>query len=283
MMLASKKNPIFLLLMLAVGCGIFVFYGVKGESSGHRLMVVSYNVGTLNGVKPSLGGIVDVIGKKGQPGLVLLQEVPDEASLVSIGGGLGLKYHVFGAYTAGGSGYGLGILSSRELVNSEMHLLRPNGHAILTAEMVMEGKRVLVCSVHLERVKAVEKKKDGFELPWGKAFQLLKTELISKTPRSMAVDEILSLPALKGPGETIIGGDFNAVPFSTAIRGMGRRYDDALWPTVDYFTGTYTMVKFPFRPRIDYLFHSGGVRVVSAGVIREGVGDHLPVWGEFGF
>ena len=147
----------------------------------------------------------------------------------------------------------------------------------------MEGKRVLVCSVHLERVKAVEKKKDGFELPWGKAFQLLKTELISKTPRSMAVDEILSLPALKGPGETIIGGDFNAVPFSTAIRGMGRRYDDALWPTVDYFTGTYTMVKFPFRPRIDYLFHSGGVRVVSAGVIREGVGDHLPVWGEFGF
>lgn len=105
----------------------------------------------------------------------------------------------------------------------------------------------------------------------------------SETSRSMAVDEILKLPALIGSGEAIIGGDFNTVPFSTAIQGMGRRYEDALWPTVDYFTGTYTMAKFPFRPRIDYVFHSGGVRVLSAGVIRAGGGDHFPVWGEIGF
>ena len=226
---------------------------------------------------------MDAIGKKGRPDLVLLQEVPDEGFLLGIGRGLELEHHIFGVYTAGGGGYGLGILSSRELVNAEMHLLKPHGHAVLTAEMGVEGKRLLVCSVHLERVGEVEKGKGGFELSWGTAFQILRTEMVSETPRSMAVDEILKLPALMGPGETIIGGDFNTVPFSTAIRGMGRRYGDALWPTVDYFTGTYTMVKFPFRPRIDYIFHSGGVKVDSAGVIQAGGGDHLPVWAEFGF
>ena len=208
--------------MLAAGCGIFAFYGVEGESRGHQLRVVSYNVGTLNGEKPSLGRIVAAIGQKGRPGLVLLQEVPDEAFLLSLGERLGLRHHAFGSYTSGGGGYGLGLLSERPLLNSDMHLLRPNGHAVLMAEMGMDGKRVLVCSVHLERVKSLEKKKDGFHLPWEQAFQILKTELISETPRSMAVDEILSLVALKEKDEVIIGGDFNTVPFSTAIRGMGR-------------------------------------------------------------
>jgi endonuclease/exonuclease/phosphatase family metal-dependent hydrolase len=278
MVLTSNKNPIFLLLMLVVGCGIFVFYGVKGESREHQLRVVSYNVGTFNGEKPALKRIVDAIGKEGRPGMVLLQEVLDKAFLLAVGERLGLRHHAFGAYTAGGGGYGLGLLSERPLLNPEMHLLKPNGHAVLMAEMGMDGKRVLVCSVHLERVKAVEKKKDGFYLPWEKAFKLLKTELISETPRSKAVAEILNLVALQEKDEDIIGGDFNTVPFSTAIRGMGRRYEDALWLTGDYFTGTYMLVMFPFKPRIDFIFHSVGIRVVSAGVIRDGVG----IIGRFG-
>ena len=65
-------------------------------------------------------------------------------------------------------------------------------------------------------------------------------------------------------------GDFNTVPFSTAIRAMGRLYDDALRFTADYFTGTYTMVAFPVKPRIDYLFHSAGIEVLAASVLREG-------------
>jgi endonuclease/exonuclease/phosphatase family metal-dependent hydrolase len=84
---------------------------------------------------------------------------------------------------------------------------------------------------------------------------------------------VVLVPALRRSDGVIIGGDFNTVPFSRAIRSMGRRYEDALWPSVDYFTGTYSMVKFPFKPRIDYIFHSGGMRVMAAGVIRDGGGD----------
>ena len=87
--------------------------------------VVTYNVGTLNGEKPSLERVVSAIGKKGVPDLLLLQEVPDEAFALRIAGKLGLPYHAFGAYTANGSGYGLAVLSSRPLVNPAMHLLKP--------------------------------------------------------------------------------------------------------------------------------------------------------------
>jgi len=166
MVLTTNKNPIFLLLMLVVGCGIFAFYGVKSESRGHQLRVVSYNVGTLNGEKPALKRIVDAIEKKGRPGLVLVQEVPDEAFLLAIGERLGLRHHAFGAYTAGGSGYGLGLLSERPLLNSEMHLLKPNGHAVLMAEMRSEKNRVLVCSAHLEWLNKREEDEWMIRMNW---------------------------------------------------------------------------------------------------------------------
>ena len=162
-------------------------------------------------------------------------------------------------------------------------MLKPHGHAVLVAEIRVGQKRVLVCSVHLERVRSVKKNKEGFELPWEKAVQILKTELTSDTPRSMAVKEVLALLASRPPEEVIIGGDFNTVPFSTAIRAMGRHYNDALRFTADYFTGTYTMVAFPVKPRIDYIFHSAGIEVLEASVIQEGVGDHYPVRAVFNF
>ena len=98
----------------------------------------------------------------------MLQEVQGEKFLLQIAQGLGLAYHAFGAL----GGNGLGILSRGEVANPEMHLLKPHGHAVLTAEMRVGQKRVLVCSVHLERVRSVKKNKEGFELPWEKAFQI---------------------------------------------------------------------------------------------------------------
>ena len=283
MPMLPRKYLFYLSLVLSAGCAVVAFSGTKGHGGGHQLTVVTYNAGTLNGEKQSLKDVVDAVGKKGRPGLVLLQEVHDQAFLLRIGEKLGLSYHAFGAYNVGGKGYGLGILSRNALINPKMHLLKPYGHAVLTAEMVVGERRLVVCSVHLERVRAVAKKKGGFELPWGKAFRILKTELTSKTPRSMAVDKLLKLKALNGPNEVIIGGDFNTVPFSTALRLMGRQYEDALWPTFDYFAGTYTDVNFPLKPRIDYIFCSTGVKVRSAGVIRKSAGDHYPVWAEIGF
>ena len=75
----------------------------------------------------------------------------------------------------------------------------------------------------------------------------------------------------------IIGGDFNTVPFSKAIRKMGKIYDDALWPSVDYLTGSYNKLSLPIKPRIDYIFHSPDLKRITASVIKESAGDHYPV------
>ena len=119
----------------------------------------------------------------------------------------------------------------------------------------------------------MKKNKEGFELPWEKAFQILKTELTSDTPRSMAVEEVLALLALRPSEEVIIGGDFNTVPFSTAIRAMDRHYDDALRFTADYFTGTYTMVAFPVKTAVLT------ISFIRLGLRFCGFGDSGRVWG----
>ena len=281
MILLPRNYLFYLVLGLIAGCAVVAFCGTKSDSGGLQLTVVTYNAGTLSGERQSPNDVVDAVGKKGRPGLVLLQEVPDEAFLLRVGEDLGLSYHAFGVYRVNGKGYGLGILSRSALANPEMRWLKPCGHAVLTAQMVVGKRRLVVCSVHLERVRAAAQKKNGFELSWANAFRILKTELMSDTPRSIAVEKILNLEELNGSEEVIIGGDFNTVPFSTAVRLMGQRYRDALWPTLDYFTGTYTKVNFPVTPRIDYLFCSGGVKVRSAEVIRKSEGDHYPVWGDF--
>ena len=75
----------------------------------------------------------------------------------------------------------------------------------------------------------------------------------------------------------IIGGDFNTFPFSTAIRKMDRRYDDALLESKDYFSGTYKKLALPVQPRIDFIFHSRNIECREGAVIKEGDGDHFPV------
>jgi endonuclease/exonuclease/phosphatase (EEP) superfamily protein YafD len=80
----------------------------------------------------------------------------------------------------------------------------------------------------------------------------------------------------------IIGGDFNTFPLSKSTRKMTKIFNDALWPTACYFTGTYTELDYPFRPRIDFIFHSPAIRRYRADVIKKGPSDHYPVKAIFG-
>lgn len=290
----TKKISMLAVLGLALAAGmVFAFHDGRSQGSEKSLAVVTYNVGTLNGEKPQMQAVVAAIGKKGAPDLVLLQEAPDEAFAVGIAQGLSLPFHVFGGYQASGVGYGLAILSAAPLSKPVMHLLRPHGHAALFAEVGYRDKRLVVCSLHLERVKSLKQDKEGFQMSWTEALRLLKTELTNETPRSLAVKEVLDLLERRGSELAIVGGDFNTVPFSTAVRAMEkgqrsdvrgrmseircRRYEDALWPTMNYLSASYRAVNFPVKPRIDYIFHSANLRCSEASVMREGVGDHYPV------
>ena len=52
-----------------------------------------------------------------------------------------------------------------------------------------------------------------------------------------------------------------------------------------YFTGTYTELDHPFKPfnpRIDFLFHSPGIKRLRSEVVKTGHSDHYPVKAVFG-
>ena len=215
-------------------------------------------------------------GNEDVPDLLLLQEVPGEKLAVKLAENLGLANHLYSSYKPGGKGnYGMAIMSRYPLMKPEM--LHLHGYATFTAEMVVEGESYRIGSVHLERIKPIRINEYSAELSWKEALRLLKTEIVEDTPRSRGIDELLSWLSSRESEHVIIGGDFNTVPFSKAIRKMGKIYDDALWPSVDYLTGSYNKLSLPIKPRIDYIFHSTGLKRITASVIKESAGDHYPV------
>lgn len=274
----TRKISVLAALGLALVAGtIFAFHGGAVRHDGQVLAVVSYNVGTLNGTRPELKPVVAAIQKQGTPDLVLLQEVPDERFAVAIVQALGLPFQVFKGYQANGVGYGLAILSARPLSRPVLHDLKPHGHAALMAEMACAGNEVVICSLHLARVQGLKSGGKGFELAWKEALDLLMRELTAETSRSAAVRKVLDLVGDRMGQGVIVAGDFNTVPFSTAVRAIERRFEDALWLKTDYLRATYREVMFPVKPRIDYIFHSPDMRCVSASVMEGEAGDHNPM------
>ncbi|MFH1932633.1 MAG: endonuclease/exonuclease/phosphatase family protein [Pseudomonadota bacterium] len=238
---------------------------------------MTYNIGTIDGDSIPFSRVIEVISRDGVSDLLILQEVRDEKEACNIAKSLGLRYYVYDSYSLAKAGDGLAIISSNPLSNPAIHYIKACGHAVFAAEMMLNEKRFLVCSVHLERVEPFERVNKRVQLSWKKAFSLLRTEITRETPRTRGVSEIMAWIQSRQYARVIIGGDFNTVPFSTAIRRMGSQYDDALWPTLDYITGSYSKVSLPIKPRIDYIFHSPDIKCSSASVGKDGGGDHYPV------
>jgi endonuclease/exonuclease/phosphatase family metal-dependent hydrolase len=174
-------------------------------------------------------------------------------------------------------------ISRYPLFDPDIYYIKACGYALFSTGMVVKGQPFLVCSVHLARIRsfAFSKVKDIVELPWKRDFELLQTELTQETPRTRAVDELLTWLKSRNFERVIIGGDFNTVPFSTAIRKIGRIYNDALWPTTGYLTGSYTKLSLSIKPRIDYIFYSPDIKCSSASIVKQGAGDHYPVLAVF--
>ena len=64
------------------------------------------------------------------------------------------------------------------------------------------------------------------------AIDFVKIEFVGKSSRNRAVRELTDwLDCRKNP-RVIVGGDFNTIPFSRAVRAMGERFQDSLWPSL---------------------------------------------------
>ena len=115
--------------------------------------------------------------------------------------------------------------------------------------------------------------------------RLFKKEIFNDTVRSRSVEELLDWLSGFDTDYIIVGGDFNTFPLSKPIRKMTEIFNDAMWPTKCYFTGTYTdltrkekdaLVRFSFDRtttlRFDFHLHRS-IRVVN--MIAPG---SCPVW-----
>lgn len=96
---------------------------------------------------------------------------------------------------------------------------------------------------------------------------------VTREERERQVSEFLS--AVEGTPLLIVAGDLNDRPDGPAVRRLGEHLHDA-------FAGTDAEAELTFPAvdphiRIDYVFVSPGIRVVSAAVLADVASDHLPV------
>ena len=268
-----KFASIGFIAALIITCGFILLREGRGQVPKSTLTVMTFNVGTFNSSPPDMVAVEKLLLKSGVPDILLLQEVPGKDKARKLADNLQLEHLVFELYPSGRDG--LAVLSKYPLKRVKTFIF--DGYAALAAEVAIDNKKILLCSIHLERVKGIRVTETGIDLTIGTALRLLKNELVQETSRSRSVEELLSWVSAQNYEKIIIGGDFNTVPFSTAVRKMNGRFKDTQWPGLNYFAGSYNKLSLPIKPRIDYIFHSPGLKRITASVIKESAGDHYPV------
>jgi len=273
---------LFCLILATTACGCMPVREAGEKTEEITLSVMTYNIWDLKGRRPAVGDVVEVIRSGSVPDLVLLQEVRGKEMALRISEALGLLYCVYHGFNK--RNYGVAIVSRYPLTESGFLGFKASraNRGAMKAVMMVKGRKVWVCSAHLDRVESVKVNREGVEISWGSALNLLTREMSEETGRSRSVDELLAWMGSEGEGSVIIGGDFNTVLFSKAIRRMADVYEDALWNMPDYFTGSYIKSTLPLDPRLDFLFYSKDLECMEASVVRRTAGDHYPIRAAFG-
>ena len=184
-----------------------------------------------------------------------------------------LMHCIFAPYASGRDG--LAVISRFPL--RMVHFFQFIRYGAMAVEADVGSRKMLLLNVHLKRVAGVRVSETEIDLSWKTAFKILKRELTQETLRTRAVKGLLAWISTHSYEDIIIAGDFNTVPFSKTIRTINGRFKDALWPGLNYFKGSYNNLPFSVEPRIDYIFHSPGLKCYSADIIADSSGDHFPV------
>jgi len=224
-----------LIAILAFFAGMPV-WGTSEKTPENTFSVMTYNIWDLNGKGPAVQDVVMVIKNAGIPDILLLQDVGSEEMVVSLASALALPHQFYRRPDE--HNYDLAILARYPLTDSGFFYFKSSqtGRGALKATATINGRKVQVCSVHLDRIDSVKVNQQGVDLTWGAALHLLANETTDETARTRSVEELLDWV---GSGSVIIGGDFNTVFCSKAIRKMGAVFKDALSYSRDYFTGSY--------------------------------------------
>ena len=245
---------------------------LQQEISGQpQLRVLTYNIAGSHADRKQIANLL----YQHAPDILLLQEVPRQRLVDWLGDRLQLPYRHFVPYSGRPVG-GIAILSRWPLGPAQtMSFTRSQqGKVALAAQIHTPAGPVWACSVHLDAPRTHD---FGRSVLQQGAFAL--GEFFATPIRYHQVRELQSWLATLSSHAWIVAGDFNSMPFSTTDRYISRYFHDVLlqrpWR---YFTGTFwDLPQVPIRPRLDYVYHSPGIRVVDAQVIQRKISDHFPV------
>jgi len=237
---------------------------------------MSYNIGDVTGSPAEPEEVAAVLEEVGWADVYLFQEVWTHAHLAALQAEMDAAgapaYHVEYA-----RGMRQAVVSRYPL--STCRALYPDSmrrhYGALRCRL--DGWPVAVAGVHLEPIEK-RRTEDGFvRMGIVSTLGTILREALLDTPRSRGVREVAGWLSSWPDRPTIVGGDFNTVPFTRTIRFMNRRYDDALTGSGDYLAGTYWKIDGRVLPRVDFVFHSDALETVDAGVVTARAGDHYPV------
>lgn len=163
-------------------------------------------------------------------------------------------YYAFGPNVDRGNGnqYGTAILS-RYPISAADNTLLPNAgggqqRGLLHAVVAAYGEQVSLYSTHFEHTSAA-----------------------LRDAQARAVAEVIA----QDPNPSLLGGDLNSTPRTSAVATLDRALDDS-WAVVGTGRGLTHPSPTP-RARIDYLMYANGPRPVESVVLASAVSDHLAV------
>lgn len=255
--------------------------------TGPVFTVLTCNIGIeeCGSVPPK--GLTDIsqwILDVGRPDILLLQEFMGGVKVEDLADRLSYRYSVSGRSFS--SQTSQVILSDFPLTEVDDLDFNPcnNGDAALCAVAEVSGRRVLVCTLHMQTLapKLYQDKNGGYTLT--SLFKVAADEIFGESQHLKSAQRLLTWLKSKDWDAAVVGGDFNTVFLARSIRHMTGTFDDVLWPSMDLFHGTkISKTPLPIRPQIDYIFHTEQLSVKSAAVLSLHIGDHLPVIAQFAF
>lgn len=244
------------------------------------LRVATYNVGNAADPTPTGSQVVAALEEFGSLDVVLLQEEEGGERAAFVAEALGLPFRI-STSTDQESVSRLAVLSRYPLT-----YISPSGEAhrrhLLAARVRTPSGDAIVATIHLPFIHKTRDVDGWVSMGFLETLRIFVGEVLATTTRSAAVRELLPLTN----GEelpVIVGGDFNTISVSRTIREVRRSYTDSLWNSTAYHRGTYRLIRFPVKPRVDYIFHSGVIYAHSGAVGSGGFGDHHPVVASFEF
>lgn len=268
-----------IMLILVAGLAVLLFGHRLGGACppGSGILVVTYNIGDINGNRVEAEELAEILTVMGDPEIVFLQEVPYAGFAESVASLLPRDAR---RYTAYSRLIGAAVISAFPLSRAET-VTYPSpsswyGGLLVTAEI--GSADVLLCNVHLRPIRKTRDSTGYVAMRLGESFRILGQELFGETQRTAAMRAVLG--AVEGSPNTILAGDLNTIPFSKTVRIASRGYRDVLFPEVDYFRGTYGKIRTILPPRVDYIFVSRTFGVAASRVVTSEAGDHFPIAAE---